>query len=180
MKTLLVVSKNPVKIKAALQGFQTMFPAETFVTRSVSVSSGVSDQPMSSAETLQGAMNRVHAARPFAVDSEVIVGIEGGIEILEGEMHAFAWVVIQSGSQISKSRTGTFILPPKVAGLVQQGIELGEADDIVFGRSNSKQENGAIGLLTDNVIDRTTYYQHAVILALVQLKHPELYPEQPR
>lgn len=178
MATILIVSKNPVKIKAALLGFQTMFPGETFDTKTVSVSSGVSNQPMSSEETLRGALNRVTAARAYATDSDIIVGIEGGVELIGHEMHAFAWVVIQAGSIISKSRTGTFILPPKITELVQQGMELGLADDVFFGRSNSKQENGAVGLLTDNIIDRTIYYQHAVILALIQLKHPELYLEQ--
>ena len=29
-------------------------------------------------------------------------------------------------------------------------LELGDADDMVFKRSNSKQKNGAVGILTDN------------------------------
>jgi inosine/xanthosine triphosphatase len=52
---------------------------------------------------------------------------------------------------------------------------LGEADDIVFGRKNSKTENGAIGLLTGNVINRAELYAHAVVLALVAFKNGELY-----
>lgn len=39
---------------------------------------------------------------------------------------------------------------------VAGGMELGEADDHVFERSNSKQEDGAVGLLTKGLIDRTT------------------------
>jgi non-canonical (house-cleaning) NTP pyrophosphatase len=62
--------------------------------------------------------------------------------------------------------------------LIQQGKELGEADDIVFNQSNSKQANGSIGILTGDVIDRTALYAHAVILALVPFKNPELYPAQ--
>jgi non-canonical (house-cleaning) NTP pyrophosphatase len=74
-----------------------------------------------------------------------------------------------------KARTGVFFLPKAVAQLVQRGVELGEADDRVFGRINSKQGNGAIGLLTDDVIDRVQYYEHAVILALVPFKNSQLY-----
>jgi non-canonical (house-cleaning) NTP pyrophosphatase len=55
---------------------------------------------------------------------------------------------------------------------------LGEADDIVFGRSNSKQDNGAVGLLTDNVIDRAQLYEHAMILALIPFKNELLYAQQ--
>ena len=53
-------------------------------------------------------------------------------------------------------------------------MELGHADDQVFKRDNSKQANGAIGILTNNVIDREAYYIHAVIMALVPFKNPAL------
>jgi non-canonical (house-cleaning) NTP pyrophosphatase len=90
-------------------------------------------------------------------------------------MEAFAWVVVLAGQKVGRGRTGTFFLPPRVAELVRAGKELGEADDIVFGRSNSKQENGAVGLLTGDVIDRAGFYEHAVILALIPFKTPELF-----
>ena len=57
---------------------------------------------------------------------------------------------------------------------MRQGIELGHADDQVFGRSNSKQQNGSVGLLTGDVVDRTAYYVQAVILALIPFKNPTL------
>jgi len=50
-----------------------------------------------------------------------------------------------------------------------------EANDMVFNRSNSKLNAGAIGLLTGNVIDRTRLYEHGVIMALVAFKNPEIY-----
>jgi non-canonical (house-cleaning) NTP pyrophosphatase len=84
-------------------------------------------------------------------------------------------VAILSGDQLGKGCTGRFALPPRVAELVHQGKELGVADDIVFGRTNSKQENGAVGLLTENIIDRAAYYEQAVILALIPFKNPLLY-----
>ena len=59
------------------------------------------------------------------------------------------------------------MLPPEVCRLISEGIELGEADDIVFGKSNSKQSNGAIGLLTQDLITRTTLYIPAILMALV-------------
>jgi len=77
--------------------------------------------------------------------------------------------------KIGKGKTGSFFLPQKVAELVRQGMELGEADDIVFGKKNSKQANGAIGILTDDVITRTTYYVPAIIMALIPFKNEELY-----
>jgi inosine/xanthosine triphosphatase len=172
MKTILVASNNPVKIQAALNGFQKMFPGEPFEIQGMSVPSGVSDQPMTSAETLQGALNRARGAAQQPAD--FWVGIEGGCEEMQEEMQAFAWVVILSRNRIGKSRTGTFTLPDEITRLVRQGVELGEADDRVFNRANSKQGNGAVGILTDDVIDRTVYYEQAVILALIPFKNPNL------
>ena len=175
MKTIILASNNPVKIQAAQQGFERMFPSEQFEVRPVSVPSGVSAQPASDPETYQGALNRVEAAFELHPQADFWVGIEGGVDDRQGELCAFAWIVIRSKKRTGCSRSGTFMLPEKLAGLIRQGVELGEADDIVFKRSNSKQANGAIGILTGDVIDRTELYRHAVILALVPFKNEELY-----
>jgi len=175
--TIVVASHNPVKIQAAVHGFQRMFPEEEFTVQNVSAPSGVSRQPQTNIETLQGALNRARGAARQLPSANYWVGIEGGVEeTVTGEMIAFAWVVVCDRQREGRGRTGTFYLPPAVADLIRQGKELGEADDIVFGRNNSKQENGAVGLLTGDVIDRAKLYEHAVILALVPFKNAALYP----
>jgi len=45
----------------------------------------------------------------------------------------------------------------------------------VFGKENSKQTYGAVGLLTGDVIDRTRFYEDAVVLALIPFRNPDLY-----
>lgn len=189
MPAIVVASTNPVKIEAALAGFRRMFPAEPFTARGVSVSSGVSHQPFSDVETLQGALNRAAAAQSAAPEADYWVGIEGGCEVVPqapgapprggaggDELAVFAWIVVRSRDRVGRGRTGVFFLPEAVAQWVRAGKELGEADDLVFGRLNSKQDNGAIGLLTDDVIDRVQYYEHAMIMALVPFKNPGMYP----
>lgn len=178
MKKIVITSKNPVKINATLNGFQKMFPDEGFEIEGISVPTGVNDQPKSDLETCTGAWNRAENASKEKPDADFYVGIEGGIEEKGVDMESFAWVVIKSQDQtFSKGRTGTFFLPALIAELIKQGKELGEADDIVFGRTNSKEENGAVGILTGNVIDRTEYYTGAVVLALIPFKNPSLYVE---
>lgn len=175
MPKLIVASKNPVKINAAREGFEQVFPNETFDVSGVSVPSGVSDQPMTNEETLQGALNRATNAREKSPDANYWVGIEGGIEDTDSGMQCFAWVVILSQDDVvGRGQTAIFYLPLEVAKLVRDGVELGYADDQVFGRENSKQTNGAIGLLTDDAVDRTSYYVQAVIMALVPFKNPTL------
>lgn len=175
-KRVVVASKNPVKIQSVQIAFNRLFPDQPFEYEGVDVPSGVSSQPMNSAETLQGALNRVNGAAQATPSADYWVGIEGGVESHDGDLFAFAWVLVRSASRWGKSRTGSFVLPTRVVELIQQGMEMGDADDVVFGRSNSKQQNGAIGLLTGDVVDRTAFYEQAVILALLSFKNPDLYP----
>lgn len=75
-----------------------------------------------------------------------------------------------------RARSGSFILPPAMAALVEGGMELGDADDKIFGMVNSKQGQGTIGNLTNGLITRQSYYEHSVMLALVPLMNSTLYP----
>jgi inosine/xanthosine triphosphatase len=172
MPTIIVASNNPVKINATLDGFQQMFSEQNFEVSGISVPSGVSDQPMTSAETIRGAMNRATNAHDAQPNADYWVGIEGGIEDTDVGMQCFAWVIVLGRDErLGRGQTSVFYLPIEVADVVRDGMELGYADDKVFGRSNSKQQNGAIGLLTDDAVDRTSYYVQAVIMALVPFKN---------
>jgi inosine/xanthosine triphosphatase len=173
---IVLASRNPVKKQAVLGGFGQVFPHTEFELVCIDVPSGVRAQPFSDGETLTGANNRALGARTGMPEADFWVGVEGGVDELAGGLAAFAWVVILDRKREGKARTGTFFLPPRVAEMVRDGAELGEADDAVFGRSNSKQENGAIGLLTGDVVQRARLYEQAVILALVPFINPGLYP----
>lgn len=176
MKKIVIASKNPVKINAALLGFEKMFPDEKFDHVGVSVASGVNDQPMSDSETYQGALNRAENASKENPDADFWVGMEGGCEQKGDDIEAFAWMVIKSKEDvIGKGRTSTFFLPSKIVELIHQGKELGHASDIVFNESNSKQKGGTIGILTDDLVDRTKYYEQAIILALIPFKNQDLF-----
>lgn len=176
LKTVYIGSENPVKIECTRKGFKEIFNDSIeyqFIGKSVD--SGISDQPMTNDETLQGAKNRARNLQKLYPEGDYFVGIEGGVQIADGEMEAFAWVVILNECQVGKAQTSTFQLPPKIVSLIEDGIELGNADDIVFRRNNSKQGNGAVGILTGDVIDRVEYYRHAVILALIPFVNKEHY-----
>jgi inosine/xanthosine triphosphatase len=172
---IIVASKNPVKLDAVREGLSA-FITESFEIIGVSVPSGVSDQPMSDAETITGAVNRVNAAMTQFPSGDYYVGLEGGVEETTSGLMAFAWMVISDGQKMGTARTASFFLPPRVAELVHGGMELGHADDVVFAKSNSKQQNGAVGLLTKDVITRKSLYMPAVQMAFIPFLNPELYP----
>lgn len=56
-------------------------------------------------------------------------------------------------------------------------MELGHADDAVFGRKRSGRGSGTIGRLSNGVLDRTEFHVHAVICALLPWLQPQLYGE---
>lgn len=174
---IVVASKNPVKINASLEGFQKMFPEIIFSIEGVNVPSGVSDQPMGNEETLRGALNRVSKAKEENAAADYWIGIEGGnIRHTNTEMETMAWVVILDKTKMGKARTAGFYLPAKTIELIDQGFELGKADEIVFNLKNTKQNMGSTGLLTNNALNRTEYYVQAVVLALIPFLQTRLFP----
>lgn len=174
---IVVASNNPVKIEAVRRGVQAMLGGDELVCEGVTIDSGVSDQPMSDRETFLGARQRSLRARQERPSADFWAGIEGGVEETPDGMIGFAWVVVLSKTQIGQARTATFQVPPEIAALMRQGIEMGAADDLVFQRTNSKRQDGAVGILTGGVIDRTVYYAHAVTLALIPFKNSTLFTE---
>jgi inosine/xanthosine triphosphatase len=164
-----------VKINAALYAFHKMFSKQTFKVTGISVPSGVDDQPITDRETLTGAINRVDNAVKQNPDADYYVGIEGGVEEIDEQMSTFAWAVVSTKTKIGKGKSVAFFLPPRAAQLIKNGMELGDVMDVIFKKKHSKLKNGAIGLLTGNVIDRTELYVSAVIVALIPFKQPKLY-----
>lgn len=167
---VLVASFNPVKTEACREAFAGMFANEIIDVQGIKVPSGVSDQPFSEAETLSGAVNRAELLKSRHPDADFLVGIEGGVEQRFGELWAFAWVVVSNGSKSGKGATARFPLPGKVKKLLDEGWELGDANDKVFAQHNSKQQGGAIGLLTGDLITRKELYVPAVIMALIPFR----------
>ncbi len=171
---VIIASKNPVKINATYDGFKLAFPEQMIDVTGISVDSGVSDQPMSDAETLRGAVNRAETARLLSPLSDYWVGLEGGVERRDDSLYCFAWAVVIGDEKQGQGRTATFQLPDEVAQLVYQGEELGDADDKIFGQSNSKQKNGSIGILTDDRLTRATLYTPSIVIALIPFLNPTL------
>lgn len=177
---LIVASTNPVKIAAAHAATQNMgFDVPN--VQGVAVDSGVPDQPWGHDQTRQGAYNRVLAAQKLQPQANMWVGLEGGVDWQTNaqgtkQLVCFAWgVVLDKVDNYGEACTASLVLPPKVAELVESGLELGHATDQVFAQLNSKHKGGAVGILTDGVIDRQAYYTHALSLALVPLRQAGLY-----
>lgn len=175
MKHIVVASTNPTKLKATENAFKRAYPNEKFKIAGVSVPSSVSHQPMSDDETIVGAYSRSMSVEKVVPQADFWVGIEGGVEIVKDGMLCMAWVVVRSKKITGKAKTSAFYIPQKMAKLIQNGVEMGDADDMIFGNINSKQKNGTVGALTGNLITRASYYEDAALLALIPFMNKTLY-----
>ena len=173
---VIVGSKNPVKVGCTREAFSQAF-GNVGLVEGVDALSNIPAQPRSEEETLLGAKNRATHAKSLIPVADYWVGIEGGVDEDSQGMYAFAWIyVLHRSGKSSQSKTGTFYLPPPVVALIQDGMELGHADDLVFQAQNSKQQGGSVGLLTHGLITREGYYQQAMVLALIPFLNESLYP----
>ena len=166
-----VASKNPVKAASIEGAMHQMLPDVSIEIRSYATSSGVPDQPVGDNETRRGALNRLTNLRQLAPEGDVWAALEGGIEDTDFGMFGFAWIIVETRETRGQSRTATFPIPHAVADLVRSGVELGHANDQYYKLENSKQKGGAIGILTDGLIDRRKLYEHAAIMAFVPLRN---------
>lgn len=177
MKKVIVASLNPVKLAAARLSFAQVWPAQEFDFLGVAADSGISSQPLSDAETLQGALNRLQSAQTLQPGADYYIAFEGGVEDKEGELEEFAWTAVtDANGTIGRGKSATFIAPPGVRNLViEQKMESGLATDVIFKQQNSKQKMGLVGVLTNNLITRTDFYVQPGILALLPFSNPDLY-----
>ncbi|EJO2022468.1 inosine/xanthosine triphosphatase [Vibrio parahaemolyticus] len=169
---VVIASLNPAKINAVKSAFQSAFPQQAFEFVGISVPSEVADQPMTNEETHRGAVNRVKNAKVEMPTADFYVGLEAGIE---GNV-TFAWMVIESDTHRGESRSASLMLPPEVLAQLADANELGDVMDKVFGTKNIKQKGGAISLLTQNQLTRSSVYHQALILALIPFTNPDHFP----
>lgn len=166
-----VGSTNPVKLEAVREAVKEI--GKGWEVRAVKADSNVSEQPWCN-ETLAGARNRALGALSQE-GCDIGVGIEGGVCWERGRVIAYAVIYAMSRERENFSYSPAFTLSNELAKLVVRGKELGEATDMVYGKTNTKHGEGAVGMLT-GIVDRKRLYKDAVILAL----YPFYIGEEPR
>lgn len=170
-----VGSKNPVKIEATRRAFEKVFGECEVV--GVEVSSGVSDMPIGLKEITNGAKNRAQKALK-KLKADYGVGLEAGFgkTYLGTFMDGIVTVVDRQGIW-GIARRGSMLMPEKIVKKVNQEKELGTVMDELLGRENIKQQEGTLGYLTKNIINRTKEFEDATVMALARFMRPEMYEE---
>jgi inosine/xanthosine triphosphatase len=172
-----VGSRNPVK-SAATRAVLRRVHGDVVRVEAHSVDSGVAPQPWGDEETLRGARNRAEAALRV-VGANLGIGLEGGLVEVDGRIFTCAWCVVAREDGATGMAGGAhLLLPPSVAASVRAGAELGPTMDALTGLHNTKQGDGAIGVLTDGYLNRQSAYEHVLTLALARLLTPRYYDEE--
>lgn len=178
---VVVGSTNPVKVAAAEAVLRRIYGPGPSIDAQV-VDSGVDPQPWGADEAARGAINRARAAlasiMPRPEVARLGIGFEGGLIEVQGRVFTCAWcAVARHDGALGIAGGESVLLPPQVAAAVRAGEELGPAMDALTGRHNTKQDEGAIGILTDRRISRQAAYEHLLTLALARMLTPAYYEQ---
>jgi inosine/xanthosine triphosphatase len=173
--SVVVGSTNPAKLESVRQAFQGIWTHRRWDIKGLRTSSGVAEQPLDETETLTGARNRAQAA--IEQDgAQFGVGLEGGLIRVAGRWMECGWIVIlnQDGLE-GVASTARISIPDHFYQQMQAGQTLGDICDDEFETNNVGQNAGYFGLMTNNVVTRTSAYREAVAFALAVFVHPELF-----
>jgi inosine/xanthosine triphosphatase len=120
---------------------------------------------MSDTETVTGARNRAIAARR-QLNADLGVGLEGGVNREATGLVLHGWVVVVDGNgREGVGGAARLPLPATIAERVLAGEELGLVMDDLLGKSNVKQKEGAVGVLTAGLVPRQETFAVAVAYA---------------
>ncbi len=157
-------STSESKVRAARAVFGRAFPGAEVV--SVAVGSLVALQPTSEEETIRGALYRAHEARR-ATGADFGVGVEGGVHRDGRGVWVSAWVAVVDTTGHEGLGSGLrFRLPEWIARRAMAGEELGAIVDAYAGEPETHEAWGAIGLLTQGLVDRQAALEQAIAAAL--------------
>jgi non-canonical (house-cleaning) NTP pyrophosphatase len=166
---------------------------------------GVGHTPLTRAEIMQGAYNRVQHMRTHCAETQrppdFYVGLEGGLDVIEqnGRRMVFleSWAYVHGDSRwldpperyasqpsfrgSAFGQSGAILVPEALARrVVDDGVEMAEAIDAFAGEQAVRDQQGAWGVFTRNLITRQDSFRTAVINAFAPFFNCELYNRSER
>lgn len=175
---VIVASGNKVKIEAVREMIVSYDLFKEASVEGFEVNSGVSNQPKSLDETIEGAVNR---AKSVFSECDYTFGIESGLMEVREARSGFMNVcscAIYDGKRVYLGLSSAFEYPTKVIQIVKErGVEINDAFH-ASGLTEDKKigsSGGAINILTKGRLTRKDYTKQAVLMALIQLENKELY-----
>jgi inosine/xanthosine triphosphatase len=174
-------------------------PNAQFEVLGFAVDSGVGHTPLSSAESMRGARQRTEILIQMSCVKretyQYFVGLEGGLEVMEsdqsresdgedtdsagnGGRRVFleSWAYVSDGARGHFGRSGGIELPPALAReVLDKGVELAEAIDKFAGMAGIRDNQGAWGVLSNNLITRREAFRIALVAAFAPFYNVNLF-----
>lgn len=178
-KKIILGSQNPAKLRAVqlayerltLRQMQLLGLTNESEICGQEVPSGVAAQPIGDEETITGAENRciaLHKRHPNAL----CIGLEGGVEDTAKGMFLTNWGVMMDSSGKRYYAGGVrLLLPEQIRIGILAGEELGPLMNNYVGKLDVPKKEGAIGIFSDSLIDRSQMFSHVVLLLFGQKCH---------
>lgn len=167
---IIIGSTNPAKINAVKNTF-LMKDAEFL---SFDIPSGVSDQPFSDEETIQGALNRAKGALEMG-NGDIGIGLEGGVHETKHGLMICNWGALASPNRGPIIAGGArILLPEEVSVRLRAGEELGPVMSDYANKANVSKQEGAVGIFTNGLVDRATMFAHVMNLLLGQFAYQQI------
>ncbi|MGH1041270.1 inosine/xanthosine triphosphatase [Bacillus wiedmannii] len=164
---VVVGSKNKTKVGAVEKVWKDV------TITSLSVPSGVANQPFTDEETMQGAVNRAKRALQEG-EAQIGIGLEGGVMKTEHGLFMCNWGALATSTGKTFVAGGARIkLPDDFLAPLEDGKELSEVMGEFVQRKDIRSHEGAIGIFTDDYVDRTELFVHVVKLLVGQYKYDE-------
>lgn len=174
---VVVGSENPVKLNATQQAFNKFYDEVEVI--SATVLSGINPFPMTQQETLKGAINRAEAAWLAFPHTTFAVGIESGVHQLLDRYLVQAFAVVKQKTVIGFGASVAFEVSPSLIAFIEPSSDESKSTiDTVIGRKNLFQNEGLVGVLTENRLTRTQILRDAVIAAFPRFHTPQHFIER--
>lgn len=135
------------------------------------VKSNISEQPLTSAETLKGSINR--AKKSFAINKGVdfSVGIEVGYELNDKKKYEiFCWATIYYGLKVYSCKSNSFLLPEYHQDKLKAGLYL--SDFVRKFKDDKNYLKNKLGLI---IKDRDVIIKNAIFHVLIYFLNKKEY-----
>src|SRR5699024_1398949 len=115
-------------------------------------------------ETREGAINR---ACQFAQTSPgaIGIGVDGGVMHVHEQLYLCNWgALVTADKEVDTASGARIVVPPDIATQLKQGNELGDMMDSYAHKQAVRNNEGAIGIFTNDLISRKDMFVHVVKL----------------
>lgn len=164
---IIIGSNNPAKVAAVKNAFH--YQQTEFL--SLDIPSGVRDQPFSDDETIKGAINRAVGALEKG-NGDIGIGLEGGVQESAHGLLLCNWGALASKDKLPIIAGGArFLLPEEIAERLRAGAELGPVMDDYAKKENVRKNEGAVGIFTNGLINRSEMFSHIINLLVGQFHY---------